>query len=448
MKPYPPLGLLYIAAYLRSRGFDVEVLDTTFMRREEHLGQIAARKPPIIGIYANLMTRRNVFRIIDTARAAGSKVVLGGPEPVNYSSEYLRRGADVIVAGEGELTLEALIPAIASGRQERLALVDGIMYKNAEGKTVTTAPREQIKNLDNRPFPARDCIDMQRYLDAWRDHHGASAVSIITARGCPYTCRWCSHSVYGFSYRRRSPGDVADELELIQANYAPDRIWYADDVFAMSRHWLRDFAAELKLRNLHFPFETISREDRLDDEVIDVLASMGCYRLWVGAESGSQKILDAMDRRTDAVRMRSIIRKLQERGIKAGTFIMLGYDGEDWADINATSDHLCAALPDEVLTTLAYPIKGTPFFDNVRQRIIANGDWETGSDRSLSIAGRHSTRFYTHAQKWIRSRVQLSRAMKQGLPGMARVARLYATTQKHRAAMYLTRWQVEAAQDA
>ena len=177
----------------------------------------------------------------------------------------------------------------------------------------------------------------------------------------------------------------------------------------MSRHWLRAFVEELRGRNIHLPFETISREDRLDEEMVGLLAELGCYRLWVGAESGSQRVLDAMDRRTDAKRMREVIDLLKRHGIRTGTFIMLGYEGEGWDDINQTAEHLCASLPDDVLTTLAYPIKGTPYYDDVADRITVKGDWASGSDRDYSVAGRYSRRFYRHAQKWRSARSRGSR---------------------------------------
>jgi len=295
MKPYPPLGLLYITSHLRSLGFAVDIVDSTFMSRAEHLQTISESTAPVIGIYVNLMTRANALQVIHEANVSGAKVVLGGPEPVNYAEEYLDRGADIIVAGEGELTLTELLPMLRESDVTALDNVAGIVYRDASGAICSTRPREQIRPLDKRPLPARESIDMQRYLDTWRTHHGASSISLITARGCPYTCRWCSHSVYGFSYRHRSPDDVADELEYIRDTYNPDQVWYADDVFSMSRHWLRQFAAELQQRGIHLPFETISREDRLDEDMVGLLAELGCYRLWVGAESGSQQVLDAMD---------------------------------------------------------------------------------------------------------------------------------------------------------
>jgi len=444
MKPYPPLGLLYIASHLRSLGFGVDVMDSTFMSRTEHLQAIRDKQTPVVGIYVNLMTRANALQVICEARRAGSRIVLGGPEPVNYAKEYLDRGADVIVSGEGELTLTELLPMLRASEPDGLAHVAGIIYRDANGAVTETVPRQQIKSLDDRPLPARGSIDMGKYLDAWKSHHGASSVSLITARGCPYTCRWCSHSVYGFTFRHRSPKDVADELELIRDTYNPDQVWYADDVFTMSRHWLRSFVEELEHRGLHFPFETISREDRLDEEMVGLLARLGCYRLWVGAESGSQRVLDAMDRRTNVTRMRDVIELLKSRGIRTGTFIMLGYEGERWEDIDETANHLREALPDDVLTTLAYPIKGTPYFEDVADRIIGRGDWEAGSDRDFSVAGRYSRRFYHHARKWIGSEVNLSRELANSQRDIVTIAMSYLRAKKHRAAMYMYRSEVES----
>ncbi len=446
MKPYPPLGLLYIASSLRDQGFTVDVVDATFMSQDEHLARIEASEAATVGIYVNLMTRSNALQVIAAAKRGGATVVLGGPEPVNYVDEYFSRGVDIIVAGEGERTLQSLLTTLQSEGRSGLSGVDGIIYTDDAGETVTTPPRAQIKPLDNRPYPARDLIDMQRYLDTWKTFHGASSVSLITARGCPYTCRWCSHSVYGFSYRHRSPEDVAEELAYIQSEWAPDQVWYADDVFSMSRHWLRRFVEELEARDLFFPFETISREDRLDEEMIALLARLGCTRLWVGAESGSQKVLDAMDRRTDVVRMREVLALLKDHGIRAGTFIMLGYDGERWEDIDETAAHLRASMPDDVLTTLAYPIKGTPYYEDVADRIIAPHPWETSSDRTFSVQGRHSTRFYRHAQKWIKHEVGRDRENQAGR--WIRGASHQLKSIGHRAAMHWYRGEIEGTSKA
>lgn len=443
MKPYPPLGLLYLSSHLKSVGYDVEILDTTFSRREKFDDYVDSHRPGIVGIYTTLMTRKNVVHQIRKLKAVGSTVILGGPEPVNYAKEYLDRGADIIVAGEGEQTLEELIPILTKGGKNGLETIAGIAYRNDGGTTIRTPPRPLIKPLDQQPFPDRSAIDLNRYLQTWKTHHGVSSVSLITARGCPYRCNWCSHSVFGFSYRHRSPQNVADEIELIRDQYNPDQIWYADDVFTMNHHWLYEYAQELKRRNLHYPFETISREDRLKEEVVSTLSGMGCYRLWVGAESGSQRILDAMERRTDAVRMREMIKLLKHHGIRSGTFIMLGYDGETWEDIDATTAHLKAVPPDDVLVTLAYPIKGTEFYDKLGDRIVPLQDWEQGSDRDLTFRGRRSRTFYRHAQNWIMNELSAQRFLDAKTRDAKRLCWALLRAKSHRIGMYLTRHQME-----
>jgi radical SAM superfamily enzyme YgiQ (UPF0313 family) len=263
------------------------------------------------------------------------------------------------------------------------------------------AERPRLPDIDAIPFPDREAIDLEAYLTAWRRRHGQAAVSLITARGCPFTCRWCSHGVFGFSHRRRSPESVADELALIRRRYSPESVWYADDVFTLGKRWLERWLVELERRDLCLPYETISREDRLDEDVVRLLARSGCRRLWIGSESGSQRILDAMDRCTDAARVREMIALLQRHGIEAGVFIMLGYQGEELVDVEATVDHLRRALPDQVLTTVSYPIRGTPYYDEVRERVRAQRPWAESSDRELVLDGRASPAFYRFAIRWM-----------------------------------------------
>jgi len=443
MKPYPPLGLLYISSHLKAQGFDVEVMDATFSNRRDFEQHLTDRRPPVIGIYVTLMTRQNALWAIQIAKHIGARVVLGGPEPINYCEEYLTQGADVIVAGEGETALEKLIPLLRDGHMQALGSIPGIAYRNENNKIQHTAPGTQIRDLDAQPFPDREAIDLGKYLDTWQAHHGKRTVSLVTARGCPYTCKWCSHSVYGFSHRRRSPQNVADEVELIRDRYDPDEVWYADDVFTISKPWLESYAAELARRDIRIPFETITREDRLDERTVKTLASMGCYRIWIGAESGSQRILDAMSRRTDVARLRQMIQLLQRHGIRAGTFIMVGYDGETWRDIDETSRHLNAALPDDLLTTLSYPIKGTPYFEQVKDRIVALRPWDEGSDRDYTVAGRYSRRFYLHAQRWLRYELNVAQERSKPKPSLRTLMRNLVRAKSNRAAMYLTRHQVE-----
>lgn len=409
MRPYAPLGILYIASHLERAGLEIEVFDTTFATWSDFESELDCRQPPIVGLYCNLMTRARVVRMMAACRSRNMLVVVGGPEASSYAEEYLDHGADVVVEGEGELTMAELIPRLLESGASDLGDVSGIWFRGGDGELVRTETRAQIQNLDAQPFPAREKIDIPRYLAAWRAHHGAGSVSMITARGCPYRCSWCSHGVYGFTHRRRSPTDVADELEMIIERYEPEMIWYADDVFTIHHRWLRDYAAELSRRGIKIPFETISREDRLDEAVIELLAEMGCFRLWIGSESGSQRILDAMSRRTDAHRVCEMVHCLQRHGIEAGMFIMLGYEGEEESDLHATVENLKTALPDRFLTTVSYPIKGTAYYQQVADRIVADGAWATTSDRDLTIVGRRSARYYRHVTRWMVNEVNLER---------------------------------------
>ncbi len=444
MKPYPPLGLLYISSHLKARGFDVGVFDTTFQSRLGFREYLARTHPPVVGMYCNMMTRQNVLEMVRVCEEQGCIVVLGGPEPANYAAEYLARGADVVVVGEGELTLEELLPHLARHGPADMGHIAGIVYREDDGRLVRTPPRPYIDDLDAQPFPDRAAIDMHEYVRVWREHHGMGSVSLITARGCPYTCTWCSHAVFGYSHRRRSPKNVADEVELILETYQPDMLWYADDVFTIHPRWFFAYADELKRRGIRIPFETISREDRLNEEIIRTLAEMGCFRLWIGSESGSQRVLDAMQRRTDAVRVREMTRLLQKYGIEAGMFIMLGYEGEELADIEATVEHLKAANPDVFLTTVAYPIKGTPYYEAVADRIIELKPWDEGTDRDLTVAGRHSRRFYEFANRWMVSEVAWHRMRNGGQGSFRQMAKAFVNARVGRLGMWWTQREVES----
>ena len=417
MRPHPPLGLLYLSSHLKARGADVSVFDSTFQRFEDYEARLRDERPAVVGIAVNLMTKRNALRMIAAARAAGARVVLGGPDPPHHAEQYLQAGADVVVIGEGEQTLEELVPILIDGRWEDLAGVHGIAYvpgQASAGPGVRqTSGRALIPNLDAQPFPDREAVDIPAYLSAWRQRHGFAPVSLITARGCPYTCTWCSRSVFGTTHRRRSPANVADEVEMIASRYRPERLWYADDVFAIHKTWTLEYARELQRRRLRFPFECISRAERIDDEVADALSELGCWRVWIGSESGSQRVLDAMQRRVDVDRVVETSGLLQRRGIEVGMFIMLGYDGERDDDLRATIAHLKRAAPDVFLTTLSYPIKGTSYYDSVAARIHSDRPWAERSDRDLTIAGRPTRRYYDFARRWIVGEVDRHRHWKE-----------------------------------
>jgi anaerobic magnesium-protoporphyrin IX monomethyl ester cyclase len=384
MKPYAPLGILYLSSHLHAKGFDVEIYDSTFGSRAELFGILENGPPATLGVYGNLLTRRNVLDITARAQASGWRVILGGPEPSNYPLEYMTAGADFVVEGEGELVVERIL------RQPDMPR--GAVLK----------ADQQISDLDAQPWPDREGVDIPRYLRTWREHHGLGSVSLITARGCPYHCRWCSHSVYGKTHRRRSPASVAREAEWIVTRYNPEMLWYADDVFTIHPGWVLKYAAEMKRRGLRIPFECITRADRLDARMADALAELGCFRVWIGSESGSQRVLDAMERGVTVAQVTQAVALLKARGVEAGMFLMWGYEGEDLSDIEATVEHVKVCRPDVYFTTVSYPIKGTPYYSEVAPKLVRLGEWSASTDRDWSIRGRHSRRFYQFADELLR----------------------------------------------
>jgi anaerobic magnesium-protoporphyrin IX monomethyl ester cyclase len=414
LKPYVPLGLLYICSHLRSKGFDVDVFDTTFSSMKELKKHLQTEKPSVLGIYANLMTRKKVVEILQAAREAGWKTVVGGPEPGAYAREYLEAGAEVVVFGEGEVTMEELLHAFQSGSDSALPNISGIAFLDQTGQLRQTGSRTQISDIDASPWPARDAIDIRQYMNTWRNAHGMGSLSFITARGCPYHCRWCSHQVFGKTHRRRKPAKVVDEVQWLLETYQPDMVWIADDVFTIHHGWLRTYAAEMRNRGLHIPFECITRADRLNAESADLLAELGCFRVWIGSESGSQKILNAMQRGVTVAQVQSAVQLCKSRSIQTGMFLMWGYEGEELEDVEATIAHVKTSDPDIFFTTVAYPIKGTPYYERNANALVQLKPWNSSSDRELVLRGRRSPEFYGFADRLLQNEVQLARLQRAG----------------------------------
>lgn len=408
MKPYVPLGILSISVYLEEHGVKNEVFDSTFSSSEKCKQHLLESKPHVIGIYVNLMTKLNVLRQIRFIREnlPQTKIILGGPEVTHHAENFLRHGADVIVIGEGEQTMLEL----CRGGVTQLEKIRGIAFLNEKNELIRTAPREKIRNLDELPFPNRKKVNLQLYFDAWKNKHGQSAISVSTMRGCPYTCKWCSRAVYGESYRRRSPKKVADEIELLRSNYAFDTIWFVDDVFTISHKWLKEFHDELISRKISVRYECITRADRMNEEVIRLLKESGCFRVWIGAESGSQKVIDAMDRRVNVKQVREMIQLSKKHGIQAGTFIMLGYPGEEDSDVAETLHHLKTSDPDFYTITIAYPIKGTPMYEEVESNFIQQLPWETSTDRQIDFRRTYSRKYYDYAVRWIANEMAIQKS--------------------------------------
>lgn len=404
MKPYPPLGLMYVSAWLKKAGLECRVVDGTFSTPEVVLQTLDETKPRIVALYATLMSRFHVLDIMAHLRRESPRettLIVGGPDSRHHAEGYLDYGADYIIPGEGEIPLALLIDTLTTGLPATIGEVPGIIYRNENGETVHTAEPPRL-DPDALPFPDREAFDLRRYMAAWKERHGYSSLTINSMRGCPYSCSWCSKAVFGNRYRRRSPGLVVEEIRQLQTHYQPDQVWFTDDVFTISREWLVAFSKELKASAVSISYECISRSDRLDEEIIALLIETGCKKLWIGAESGSQRVIDLMDRRIsikDTIRYMQLASKL---GLPTGTFIMTGYPGEELRDILATARFIRKAKPAELTLGQAYPIKGTTFHAASEQDFLSPYQWDRFSERQIALRRPYSTPFYRYAHRYLR----------------------------------------------
>jgi anaerobic magnesium-protoporphyrin IX monomethyl ester cyclase len=399
MRPYPPLGILYLSGYLKDKNVNHEVFDSTFSSEEEWISYVEVHKPKLIAFYTNLMTKVKILHLIDRLKKSDSfndtKFLLGGPDLTYNVENYMKFGADFLVIGEGEETFHETISQFEGYKE--FEKVNGLVFKNEKGEIVKNPPRVKIRDVNELSFPNRNAIDLSQYLSTWKTHHGKSTINISTQRGCPYTCKWCSTAVYGQSYRRRSAKLVVDEIEQLIKDYNPDALWFVDDVFTVSHKWLDEFHKEMTERNVSIQFECITRAERLNEEVLQKLKDIGCFRIWIGAESGSQRIIEKMDRKVELTTVKEMLQLTTKMGMESGTFIMLGYPTETMHDINLTIQYLKDANPDVFTITVAYPIKGTSLYTEIEKDITIQPPWNNSTDREIDFERTYSRKFYDYA---------------------------------------------------
>lgn len=415
LKPYPPLGILSISAYLEENQLQHQVIDTTFLTPEEWKEKIETLRPKIIGFYTNLMTKVKILELIKWIKnhknLSQTKVILGGPDVTYNCENYLNHGADYLVIGEGEETYFELTQAIEN--QNDLTQIDGIAFKKGE-KICKTTSRTKIKDINSLPTPNRKKINLTPYLQTWKTKHGKRTLNISTQRGCPYTCKWCSTAVYGQSYRRRDPKLVVDEIENLIEQYQIEALWFVDDVFTVSHKWIDAFTEQMKSRNIQIEFECITRAERLNEDILKKLKSIGCFRIWIGAESGSQRIIDLMDRRVDIHKVQDMIQLTQSHDIEAGTFIMLGYPTEQKEDIDKTIEYLKKASPSQFTITVAYPIKGTELYKQIKDSITHKPPWPISTDRQIDFKRTYPRKYYEHAVRKVVNEVNFHKEKIKG----------------------------------
>lgn len=409
--PYPPLATIGAAALLREKGFSVSLFDTMFVDSPEELTpRLLAERPDFFVVYDdgfNYLTkmcltnmRDAAYRMIQLARRQGAIVIVSSSDSTDHYREYLERGADFILLGEGEQTLLDIVTAISDGKEDYMQIPGLAFLQN--GHAVRTAARKVMKDLDSLPLPAWDLVDIPAYREIWLQHHGYFSLNISTTRGCPFKCNWCAKPIYGNRYNARSPQQVIRELHYLKTHYAFDHIWMCDDIFGLKPGWVTEFADLVEQAGLQFKFKIQSRADLLvQPDYVRALARAGCDNSWMGAESGSQKILDAMDKGTTIAQIAEATRLLREHHIRPGFFIQFGYPGETREDIDLTIRMINHLLPDELGISVSYPLPGTVFYERVKADLGEKTNWTDSDELRLMFRNTYPPAFYKQLHRYV-----------------------------------------------
>lgn len=433
-KPYAPLATLGAAAFVRAKGFDVEFFDAMLAAGvdafERRLDEVRPRVVAILEDNFNFLTkmctlrmRRAAHEMISAARARGCRVVVNGSDASDHAGAYLGAGADAVILDEAEGALLDLVTAWSRDPDADLSAVPGLLLvdpdapRNGKVAVKRTPGRRRIEDLDSLPFPAWDLVDVEQYRAAWMGAHGRLSWSMVTSRGCPYGCNWCAKPIFGRRYSQRSPANVAAELALLRERVRPDHVWFADDIFGLTATWIDEFAREVTLRDARTPFMMQSRANLMKPEAVAALRRAGAEEVWIGVESGSQKVLDAMEKGTTIDEIRSATRALKEQKVRACWFIQLGYLGESRADLDMTRALILEERPDEIGVSVAYPLPGTPFYETVRSQLNGRANWEDTDSLEMLFHGTYTTDFYRMVRDVLHAEVERYKNGSRALDG-------------------------------
>jgi len=402
-KPYAPLTTLIAAAVLRDQGHDVALFDATFEPSPATFTEALERIAPTIVLLVednfNFLTkmctenrRRDALEMIRAARGRGCKVAVNGPDASDHPELYFNAGAHAVLSGEGEFGVADIVEAFLGDIP--LDATSSLILPGQRGRSRYTRPRPLRHDLDALPLPAWHLIDVERYRQSWTRAHGCFSWNMAGSRGCPYKCNWCAKPTFGRRYTQRSPASVAEEMQRLKEEVAPDHIWFADDIFGLTEHWIIELAQEVEARGARIPFMMQSRANLINDGVAEALKRAGADEVWLGVESGSQRILDAMEKGTKVEDARGATRALKTHGIRAGWFLQLGYPSEEWDDILMTRDLVREEAPDDVGVSVSYPLPGTVFHERVREQLGARRNWRDTDDLAMLFQGTYDSAFY------------------------------------------------------
>jgi len=434
-KPYAPLTTLLAAAMLRREGHRVGLFDATFADGPGAFEALLDRLEPSVLLLIednfNFLTkmctedrRADGLAMIRTARARGWAVAVNSPDAVDHPRRYLDAGARAVLTGEGEFAAGDFARAAKAGADP--ALTGGLILADGRGGVRRTPPRLGRPDLDTLPLPAWDLADIEAYRAAWTSRHGYFSWNAAASRGCPYSCNWCAKPTFGRRYSQRSPASVAGELALLKRQVRPDHLWFADDIFGMTAEWIDAFAGEVVRRGAAIPFTMQSRVNLITPPVAAALRAAGAQEVWLGVESGSQRVLDAMDKGSHVDTARVATRNLKREGIRACWFLQLGYPPEDWDDIVATRDLVREEAPDDIGVSVAYPLPGTPFHDRFAAELGAHRNWRDTGELAMLFEGRFDTAFYRAVRDALHLDVALRRRDESGWAELGACAAAHA----------------------
>jgi len=423
MQPYAPLGTIYAAALLRENGHEVQLHDVMFAHGPDDISPVLQSfKPDILVIYDdgfNYLTkmcltnmREAAFKMADMAHDFGCTVITSSSDSTDHFQQYLDNGSDYIIIGEAEQTLLELVTALAD-KEDIQNTIPGLAYKLPDGSVCKTAGRPVMTNLDSLPFPAWDLVDVNAYKQAWLKSTGYFSINMGTTRGCPFKCNWCAKPIYGTRYNARSPENVVTELKQLHAKYGFDHIWFCDDIFGLKPGWVARYAELMKEAGLKIHFKIQSRADLLlKDEQIAPLAAAGCEVVWMGAESGSQRILDAMDKGTTVEQIAEATTLLKQYGIRPAFFLQFGYLGETIDDIKKTLKMLENLVPSEIGISVSYPLPGTKFYEKVQEQLSGKANWTDSDELALMFKNTYEPDFYKQLHRYVHAHFRRLRARK------------------------------------
>ena len=409
-QPYPPLGTLQAAAIMRQEEYEVGFFDTMFADGPDAILSSLEQRPEYFVLYDdgfNYLTkmcltnmREAAFAMIKMAKERGCKVIVASSDSTDRYEMYLQEGADFVLLGEAEITLLELVNALEKEQTDFLG-IPGLAYQH-NNAVIKTMRREVMKDLDALPFPAWDLLSIEPYRNMWMKHAGYFSLNMSTTRGCPFKCNWCAKPIYGNRYNSRSPQHVVEELKLLKQKFNFEHIWFCDDIFGLKPGWIAAFADLVEKEQLSFRFKIQGRVDlMLQEDNIRNLARAGCENVWMGAESGSQRILDAMDKGTTVAQIYEATRLLKKHGVNPSFFIQFGYPGETKEDIRNTIRMITTLLPHEIGISVSYPLPGTVFFENVKRELKEKTNWTDSDELAMMFRNTYQPAFYKELHRYV-----------------------------------------------